>query len=94
LLVPAYPPYRYSFLLILLALGNQNNPKLYVNSGDEVTVEMVTHMAGDYYDGMVKGDPALEGIYHWTNKVLLSADELLFSSFKLPAAGHHIDEME
>ncbi|GAX80784.1 hypothetical protein CEUSTIGMA_g8220.t1 [Chlamydomonas eustigma] len=51
---------------------NQNNPKLYVNSGDTVTVEMVTHMAGDYYDGMVKGDPALEGIYHWTDKQAIS----------------------
>jgi acetamidase/formamidase len=42
-----------------------NNPKLYVHSGDKVKVEMVTHHAGDYYDGMIKGDKGIEDIYAW-----------------------------
>lgn len=29
-------------------------PKLTINSGDTVTVEMITHHAGDYYDGELR----------------------------------------
>ena len=38
----------------LYLLGSKNKPKLYVQSGDTVSVEMVTHHAGDYYDGNEK----------------------------------------
>jgi hypothetical protein len=31
--------------------------------GDVITVEMLTHQAGDDYDLMVKGDKAMEAIY-------------------------------
>jgi len=31
--------------------GSKHIPKLYVKSGDTVDVEMLTHHAGDYYEG-------------------------------------------
>lgn len=34
-----------------------------INSGDTVTVEMITHHAGDYFEGMIKGDSGIESIY-------------------------------
>ncbi len=37
-----------------------------MNSGDEIVVEMATHQAGDDYDKMVRGDPAMEDIYYWS----------------------------
>lgn len=42
-------------------------PVAYINSGDEISVEMVTHHAGDDYDKLIKGDPGLEDIYNWTS---------------------------
>ena len=39
----------------LLPVGSKNKPKLYVQSGDTVSVEMVTHHAGDYYEGNDEG---------------------------------------
>lgn len=41
-------------------------PAAVVMSGDEITVEMATHHAGDDFDKMVKGDPGMEDIYVWT----------------------------
>ena len=41
-------------------------PQLEVNSGDYVTIEAVTHHAGDDVERMVKGDPGVESIYLWT----------------------------
>ena len=41
-------------------------PQLEVDSGDYVTIEAVTHHAGDDVERMVKGDPGLESIYLWT----------------------------
>jgi acetamidase/formamidase len=41
-------------------------PQIEVASGDFVTVECATHQASDDYDRMIKGDPGLESIYHWT----------------------------
>lgn len=32
-------------------------------------IEMASHQAGDYYDGMIKGDKALEEIYHWVGRI-------------------------
>lgn len=52
---------------------SKNKPKLYVQSGDTVSVEMVTHHAGDYYDGMIKGDPGIESIYAWGEKQNINA---------------------
>ena len=41
-------------------------PRLVIHSGDIVTVETLTHHAGDDLDRMVKGDPGAESVYHWT----------------------------
>jgi len=37
-----------------------------INSGDIVTIEALTHHAGDEYDLMIKGDKNMEDIYNWT----------------------------
>jgi len=42
------------------------DPVLSVKSGDIVTVEAVTHHAGDDYERMIRGDAGVEDIYHWT----------------------------
>ncbi|WP_423820589.1 acetamidase/formamidase family protein [Salinisphaera sp. SPP-AMP-43] len=41
-------------------------PALTVDSGDLATIEVLTHQAGDDYDRMIKGDSAVEQVYHWT----------------------------
>lgn len=41
-------------------------PIISVNSQDYVTLETITHHAGDDYDRMIAGDPAIESIYNWT----------------------------
>jgi acetamidase/formamidase/AraC-like DNA-binding protein len=41
-------------------------PVLEVASGDVVTIEVVTQHANDDSERMVKGDPGIESIYHWT----------------------------
>ena len=40
-------------------------PQLEVDLGDYVTIEAVTHHAGDDVERMVKGDPGVESIYLW-----------------------------
>jgi acetamidase/formamidase len=40
-------------------------PILDVRSGDIVTIETLTHHAGDDFDRMIKGDPGIEAVYHW-----------------------------
>ena len=37
-------------------------------SGDFVTIEAVTHHSYDDYDRMIKGDPGVEGIFHWDSE--------------------------
>jgi acetamidase/formamidase len=41
-------------------------PIVAVNSHDYVTLETITHHAGDDYERMIAGDPAIESIYRWT----------------------------
>lgn len=41
-------------------------PVVAVNSGDLVTLETLTHHAGDDYARMIEGDPGAESVYHWT----------------------------
>jgi hypothetical protein len=41
-------------------------PQLEVDPGDYVTIEAVTHHAGDDVERMVKGDPGVESIFLWT----------------------------
>lgn len=41
-------------------------PVITINSQDYVTLETITHHAGDDYERMIAGDPAVESIYKWT----------------------------
>lgn len=41
-------------------------PLVEVESGDFVTIETLTHHAGDDLERMVKGDPGAESVYLWT----------------------------
>lgn len=43
-------------------------PALTVQSGDYITVETISHHAGDDYDRMIKGDDGIESIFHWTSR--------------------------
>jgi acetamidase/formamidase len=44
-------------------------PKLTVDSGTTVTVEMATHHACDDWDKMIKGDAGMESIFTWSDTV-------------------------
>lgn len=46
-------------------LSRNLRPVLRVRSGDYVTIETVTHHAGDDHERMIDGDPEVERIYHW-----------------------------
>jgi acetamidase/formamidase len=41
-------------------------PRVEIESGDFVTIEALTHHAGDDTERMVKGDPGAESVYLWT----------------------------
>ena len=41
-------------------------PVLSIHSKDYVTMDLITHHAGDDYERMIKGDPGIESIYRWT----------------------------
>lgn len=41
-------------------------PVLEIGSGDVVTVEVLTQHAFDDHERMIKGDPAIEGVFRWT----------------------------
>jgi acetamidase/formamidase len=41
-------------------------PIIEIESGDYVTLECLTHMAGDDPERMINGDPGAESVYHWT----------------------------
>jgi acetamidase/formamidase len=45
--------------------SSQVAPALTVLSGKTVSVEMLSHHAGDFYTGMIKGDAGIESIYAW-----------------------------
>ncbi|MFZ1060857.1 MAG: acetamidase/formamidase family protein [Candidatus Rokuibacteriota bacterium] len=40
-------------------------PVVQVNSGDFVTIEVLTHHANDDAERMIKGDPGAESVFHW-----------------------------
>jgi acetamidase/formamidase len=44
----------------------KGTPALSVKSGDYVTVETVTHHAGDDHERIIEGDPGVEDIFNWT----------------------------
>ncbi len=41
-------------------------PIVEIESGDFVTIECVTHQAGDDFERLGQGDPGIESIYYWT----------------------------
>ncbi|MCU0571290.1 MAG: acetamidase/formamidase family protein [Oculatellaceae cyanobacterium Prado106] len=41
-------------------------PVVSIRSKDYVTMDLITHHAGDDYERMIKGDPGIESIYRWT----------------------------
>lgn len=43
-------------------------PRVEVNSGDFVTIETLTHHAGDDLERMVTGDPGAESVFLWTKE--------------------------
>jgi acetamidase/formamidase len=43
-------------------------PVLYVESGDFVTIEALTHHAYDDCARMIQGDPGAESVFHWTKE--------------------------
>ena len=44
------------------------NRSIEIDSGDYVTIECLTHQAGDDPARMIKGDPGAESVYHWTRE--------------------------
>jgi len=61
-------------------------PKVTMESGETVTVEVITHHAGHDYAKMIRGDPAVEEIFYWaTNTTELEKPEP-----KLPGTGVHL----
>lgn len=61
-------------------------PKITMDSGETITVEVITHHAGHDYAKMIRGDPAIEEVFYWeSNQTLLTKNEP-----KLPGSGVHL----
>src|SRR5262249_16395497 len=43
-------------------------PQLEVDSGDYITIEVLTHHANDDAERMIKGDPGAESVFLWTKE--------------------------
>jgi len=43
-------------------------PSLVVKSGDQVTIETLTHHANDDHERMIAGDPGAESVFAWTRE--------------------------
>lgn len=43
-------------------------PMVEIESGDFVTIEILTHHAGDDFERMIQGDPGAESVYYWDSK--------------------------
>jgi hypothetical protein len=57
-----------------------------MNSGETITVEVITHHAGHDYAKMIRGDPNIEDIFYWaTGTSLVDKPEP-----KLPGTGVHL----
>ncbi|CAB9499424.1 Acetamidase formamidase [Seminavis robusta] len=60
--------------------------KVTMESGETVTVEVITHHSGHDYAKMIRGDPNVEEIFYWEmNQTLLDKPEP-----KLPGSGVHL----
>jgi hypothetical protein len=57
-----------------------------MNSGETITVEVITHHAGHDYEKMIRGDTNVEDIFYWASgQSLVDKPEA-----KLPGAGVHL----
>jgi hypothetical protein len=45
--------------------SKKSSPVLAVDSKDYVTMDLITHHAGDDYERIIQGDPGIECIYRW-----------------------------
>ena len=57
-----------------------------MNSGETITVEVISHHSGHDYEKMIRGDPNVEAIFHWATDTSL-ADK---PEPKLPGTGVHL----
>jgi len=61
-------------------------PKIAMESGETITVEVITHHSGHDYYKMIYGDPAIEEIFYWeASQTLTDKPEP-----KLPGSGVHL----
>lgn len=61
-------------------------PKITMQSGETITVEVITHHSGHDYAKMIRGDPAVEDIFYWeAGQTLENKPEP-----KLPGTGVHL----
>jgi hypothetical protein len=44
-------------------------PKVTMQSGETITVEVITHHSGHDYAKMIAGDPAVEDIFYWVSRL-------------------------
>lgn len=57
-----------------------------MKSGETITVEVVTHHSAHDYAKMIRGDPAIEGIFYWEKGTTLTEKPVV----KPPGSGVHI----
>ncbi|GAQ82864.1 acetamidase/formamidase [Klebsormidium nitens] len=62
------------------------DPVAYVQSGDIITVEVITHEAGNEYAKMIQGDPGIEDIYYWPTNTSVTEKNVP----QYPGSGAHI----
>ncbi|GAQ78765.1 acetamidase/formamidase [Klebsormidium nitens] len=62
------------------------DPVAYVQSGDIITVEVITHEAGNDWAKMIQGDPGVSDIYYWATNTSIAAKNVP----KYPGSGSHI----
>lgn len=62
------------------------NSTITMESGETITVEVITHHSGHDYAKMIRGDTAIEDVFYWeANQTLLTKNEP-----KLPGSGVHL----
>jgi hypothetical protein len=61
-------------------------PKITMESGETITVEVITHHGGHDYEKMIRGDPAIEEIFYWE----AGQSEETKPEPKLPGTGVHL----
>ncbi|GAQ79982.1 acetamidase/formamidase [Klebsormidium nitens] len=62
------------------------DPVAYIQSGDVITVEVVTHEAGNDWAKMIQGDPGVSDIYYWATGTPITTKNVP----KYPGSGSHV----